>query len=51
MDQAELKKALVKQGVRCHDPVVLSQLSIAAEAQGLAVKDVASQLSAFIINQ
>lgn len=51
MEQDLLQKALSKHGVKCSDDGVLQQLSSAASAQGLVAKDVASQLSAWRMNQ
>lgn len=51
MDQEELRRACTKSGIRCSDVTVLAQLATAADTQGLASRDLASKLSAWLINE
>jgi hypothetical protein len=48
----ELRRVLAsKAGIKCSDGGLLSQLASAAQGAGLSSKDVASKLSAWMINE
>ncbi|WIA13462.1 hypothetical protein OEZ85_007042 [Tetradesmus obliquus] len=50
--EQELRRALQTQaGVKCSDAALLTQLSTAASSHGLAAKEVASRLGAYMLNQ
>jgi hypothetical protein len=52
MDQEELRRALQsKAGIRCSDGALLGQLAAAAGEAGLAPRDAAAKLSAWLINE
>jgi len=52
MDQEELRRALqTRAGIRCSDEALLAQLATAADTQGLASRDLASKLNAWLINE
>jgi hypothetical protein len=49
--EQELRKALQHSSLKCGDATVLRKLSAAAEQHGLTGKQMASKLSAWLVNQ